>query len=223
MRRYLGEMLMKPAAFIMTFWALVAAPIQSASAHPVAYQGAVGVMTWNQPFLSDYWLTYSFRPDMAIAAHAMRMTMATGGDLVVYMPQFDYLVKRWNKTDSQANIYVYGGFGGVRYQSQNGTAGLVGIEADAESRKYFGMLKYEVMLPTIGADFRQFVARVGIAPYEAEINEVASWFMIQGQYNPSLSRSYAVTPLVRFFYKSVLWETGVSTQGDWMLNFMFHF
>ena len=203
--------------------ASLAATIQSASAHPVAYQGAVGVMTWNQPFLSDYWLTYSFRPDMAVAGRAMRMTMATGGDLDVYMPQFDYLAKRWNNSDSQANIYVYGGFGGVRFQDQNGSAGLGGIEADAESRKYFAMVKYEAMLPTIGANFQHVEARLGIAPYEAEINEIATWFMIQGQYHPSLIKGYVITPLARFFYKSVLWESGVSTQGDWMLNFMFHF
>ena len=197
--------------------------IESAFAHPVAYQGAVGVMTWNQSFLSDYWLTYSFRPDMAIAGRAMRMTMATGGDLDVYMPQFDYLAKRWNNSDSQANIYVYGGFGGVRFQGQNGSAGLAGIEADAESRKYFVMVKYEAMLPTIGANFQHVEARLGIAPYEAEINEIATWFMIQGQYHPALIKSYVITPLARFFYKSVLWESGVSIQGDWMLNFMFHF
>jgi hypothetical protein len=203
--------------------ALAGVPFQAAFAHPVAYQGAVGVMTWNQAFLSDYWVTYSFRSDMAVAARAMRMTMNTGGDLVVYMPQFDYLAKRWNERDYQANIYIYGGYGGVSYQGQNGTAGLGGIEADAESRKYFIMAKYEAMLPTLGQNFQHVEGRVGIAPYEAEYNEVASWLMVAAQYHPVLSRTYAITPLARFFYKSVLWEAGVSLQGDWMANFMFHF
>ena len=27
-----------------------------AVAHPVSYKHALGVMSWNQPFLSDYWL-----------------------------------------------------------------------------------------------------------------------------------------------------------------------
>ncbi len=194
-----------------------------ALAHPVAYQGATGVMTWNQPFLSDYWLTYSFRPNMAFAGRAMRMTMDTGSDLVVYMPQFDYLAKRWNESDYQANIYLYGGYGGVHYQGQSGTAGLGGIEADAESRKYFVLAKYEGMIPTIGQNFHHVEARIGIAPYQAEINEIASWLMIAGQYHPALNKSYAITPLARFFYKNVLWEAGVSLQGDWMANFMFHF
>lgn len=194
----------------------------NAFAHPVSYQGALGVMTWNQPFLSDYWLTYSFRPDAAIAARYMRMRMMDG-DLNVYMPQFDYLIKRWNGESHQANIYVYGGFGGARFNGSNGTAGMAGIEADAESRKHFVMVKYEGMVPSVGQVFQHIESRLGIAPYEAEYNEVASWLMIQGQYHPAMAPTYAITPLVRFFYKNVLWETGVSFAGDWMLNFMFHF
>jgi hypothetical protein len=201
---------------------IVAMSSTTVFAHPVSYQGALGVMTWNQPFLSDYWLTYSFRPDTAIAARYMRMQMKEG-DFRLYMPQLDYLVKRWNEADHQANIYVYGGFGGTRFNEQNGTAGMFGIEADAESRKYFIMGKYEGMLPSIGPQFHHGEFRVGVAPYEAEYNEVASWLMIQAQYHPSLVKSVAITPLARFFYKNVLWETGVSFDGDWMLNLMFHF
>ena len=212
--------MMKLLVFSLALFGLF---FQTAFAHPVAYKGALGVMTWNQPFLSDYWLTYSFRSDMAIAARAMRMKMKIGDDLTFYMPQFDYLLKRWNETGHQANIYVYGGFGGANYQGRAGTIGLAGVEVDAESRKYFVMAKYDGMRSSLGSNFQSVTARLGIAPYEAEIDEVASWLMIQGQYHPDLKKSYAITPLVRFFYKSVLWETGVSTQGDWMLNFMFHF
>lgn len=80
----------------------------TAFAHPVSYKGAIGVMTWNQPFLSDYWLTYSLLPNAAIAARSMRMEMPEGTYLV-YFPQVDFLAKRWNNPNSQANIYTYGG------------------------------------------------------------------------------------------------------------------
>ena len=69
-------------------------------------------------------------------------------------PQLDYLVKRWNEPNHQANIYVYGGFGGVTYQGQTGTGGLAGIETDIESRKYFAMAKYEVMRSSLGTNFQ---------------------------------------------------------------------
>jgi hypothetical protein len=99
----------------------------------------------------------------------------------------------------------------------------VGVEADAESRSLFILGKVESMLPARAPDFHHVELRVGAAPYEAEFEELASWLMIQAQYHPALGRDYAVTPLARFFYKNVLWETGVSLDGDWMLNFMFHF
>jgi hypothetical protein len=195
----------------------------AALAHPVSYKGATTLMSWNQPFLSDTWLVYSASPKYAFAARTMRMQMKDGQDSYLYMPQFDFLVKRWNETDLQANIYIYGGYGGLRANGKTGTAGLGGFEIDAEDRKYYASLKYESMSASLGEDIQQTVARVGIAPYEAEYNELASWFMLQAQYHPKLSREFALTPLARFFYKSSLLEAGSSFKGDWMLNLMFHF
>lgn len=193
-----------------------------AFAHPVAYQGATGVMTWNQPFMSDSWITYSFRPDMAVAGRFMRMEMPEGR-LNYSGLQLDYLVKRWNGDDHQANIYVYGGGGNVNFHDSNGGAFFGGIEADAENRKYFSLIKAESMQTNIADDFNHIEGRLGIAPYEAEYNEMATWFMVQTQWHPTLQKKVVVTPLARIFYKSFLLETGVSFDGDWMMNFMFHF
>ena len=204
------------------FLVLMVAMPTIVSAHPVPYAHAVGVMTWNQPFMSDDWITYSFRPDMAIAARHMRFDMPEGRTHF-FAPQFDYLIKRWNNPDSQANLYAYGAYGGMNFQNQTVGAGLAGVEADAESRKLFVMGKYEKMWARVGPDFYHVEARVGAAPYEAEFNEIAAWFMLQYQYHPMLTKKHAWTPLVRLFYRSVLVESGVSTDGDWMLNFMFHF
>jgi hypothetical protein len=172
--------------------------------------------------MGDDWITYSFRSDMAIAARHMRFDMPEGRTHF-YAPQFDYLVKRWNNPDSQANIYAYGAYGAMNFHDSTLGAGLAGAEADAESRKLYISAKYERMWARVGPDFYHAEARVGAAPYEAEFNEIASWFMLQYQYHPMLTRKHALTPLVRLFYRSVLVESGVSTDGDFMLNFMFHF
>lgn len=191
-------------------------------AHPVAYQDATAVMTWNQPFMSDHWIAYSFRPDMAIAGRFMRMDMKDG-QLNYSGLQYDYLVKRWNGDDYQTNIYVYGGMGAVRFNEQTGGGYFGGFEADTENRRYFGLIKAEYMNATIGDEFGHIEGRLGIAPYEAEYNEMASWFMVQAQWHPTLTQKFVITPLARIFYKSFLLEAGVSLKGDWMLNFMFHF
>ena len=193
-----------------------------AEAHPVAFKGAVGVMEWNQPFMTDDWLTYSFRSDAAVAARHMRFDMPEGR-MQFYAPQLDFLLKRWNENDSQANVYAFGAYGSASFQGQSQGAGLGGLEADAESRKYFVMAKYEKMWSGLGPDFYHVETRLGIAPYEAEFSELASWLMLQYQYHPMLLKKNALTPIIRLFYKSVLLETGVSTDGDWMMNFMFHF
>lgn len=191
-------------------------------AHPVAYQGATGVMTWNQPFMTDSWITYSFRPDMAAAGRFIRMEMPDGR-LNYAGVQYDYLVNRWNGDDHQANIYVYAGAGNVNFANKNDLGYLVGFEADAENRKYFALIKAETMQTNIADDFNHVEGRLGIAPYEADYSELATWFMVQAQWHPSLQKKFVVTPLARIFYKSFLLETGVSLDGDWMLNFMFHF
>lgn len=199
---------------------LLTAP--SAFSHPVAFKGATGVMTWNQAFLSDSWVTYSFRRDTAVAARFMRMEMPEGR--VNYSGgQLDYLVFRDNGGDHQANLYVYGGGGDVQFNRSNGGGYLFGVEADAESRKYFGLLKAEAMRATVGPDFNNVEGRLGVAPYEAEYGELATWFMVQAQWHPSLTKKFVVTPLARIFFKSFMFESGVSLDGDWMMNFMFHF
>ena len=206
------------------FWIILTLAVwpQLGVSHPVPYQGAVGVMTWNQPLLSDDWITYSFRHDVAIAARHMRVDMPDGR-MHFYAPQLDYLVKRWNMPDAQANIYVYGAYGATTFLNRTRAAGLAGLEADAESRKFYVSAKYEKMWSSLGSNFYHSSFRVGAAPYEAEFNEIASWFMLQYDYHPQLSKKFEVTPLVRLFYRSVLLEVGVSTRADWMLNFMFHF
>lgn len=193
-----------------------------AFAHPVSFKNATALMTWNQSFMNDNWVTYSFKPNAAIAARTMRLEMPDGR-MSYYAPQLNYLVKRWNETNSQANIYVYGSYGWAHFLNQTDSASQVGMEADAESRKYYISIQYEKMWTSIGPDMDIIKARIGIAPYEAEFNEVASWLMIQYQRHPELVKQHVVTPLVRIFYKSFLFEGGVSTEGDWMTNFMFHF
>ena len=102
----------------------------SSFAHPVSYQGSTGVMTWSQAFMSDTWITYSFKPYLAGAARFMRMQMPEG-KMTYSGAQLDYLLYRQNGLDHQANIYLYGGAGNVQLQGSHDAGYLAGFEADA--------------------------------------------------------------------------------------------
>ena len=192
-------------------------------AHPVQYKDAVAFMTWNQAFLNESWLTYSYTEKRAVAFRYMRVV--TDDDEVnnFYMPQYDLLLKRWNGQDYQANIYTYAAIGVQHRPTRTGTAVLGGVEADWETRKYFIQGKSEFMGSDIDTGMEKYEFRLGVAPYESEFDEVGSWLMLQYQSHSWLSKKQALTPLARFMYKSVLWELGTSFEGDYMSNVMFLF
>ncbi|MCO5144451.1 MAG: hypothetical protein M9962_15335, partial [Oligoflexia bacterium] len=74
-----------------------------------------------------------------------------------------------------------------------------------------------------GENLNRLSARLGAAPYEAEYDELASWFMIQADWLPKAEETTSITPLIRIFYRSFMMESGVSLKGNWMFNFMFHY
>jgi hypothetical protein len=208
------------AKAILVFSLLMSA---SALAHPTSYQGATSVMTWNQPFLNDTMVTYTFANRAAIAARYMRMVMRDGEEMYTYMPQLNLLVSRWNEDDHQANIYLFGGGGVQELRNEKQFMGLAGIETDAESRWWYVSAKYQALIPKAGDTIHQTQFRTGVAAYASAYEELASWFILSVQYEPQLLREVTITPMARMFYKNVLWEVGSSLKGDWMLNIMFHF
>jgi hypothetical protein len=193
-------------------------------AHPVSYQNALSLMTWNQPYVNDTWVTYSYRPYGAVVARYMRMDMEDGAEMKLYLPQADFLLYRKNARHYQANVYAYGGYGVQDLDRVRSGAGVLGMEADAEDRKYYGSFAFQSILPTRGPTLYQTTVRAGIAPYVAEFQELGTWFIVQYQVNPQLRQRSDFTPLLRFMYRNILAETGVGvTHGDWLLNFMVHF
>lgn len=179
-------------------------------------------MIWNQPFLNDVLITYSFARQMAIAARFQRMTLPTG-DMYMYVPQLNFLVHRWNFDNAQANIYAYGGFGANHFANNTSWSGLAGTELDAENRRLYISGKFQTFFLKDNEQIYQSQLRVGVAPYLSEFDELSSWFILSVQHEPQLVREWIITPMARFYYKNVLWEFGSSFKGDWMLNFMVHF
>jgi hypothetical protein len=189
--------------------------------HPVPYKDAVAITTLNQPFQSDSSVAYSFKRNAAVAARIMTFDDGVG-QMSFVAPQLNFLIKRWNGEGFQANTYTSLAVGPMTYNGHEHSAILTALDADAESRWLYISGKAEKMWTGEGYDFWHLQGRVGGAPYAAGFNQLATWVMFQYDYNPILRNWTKITPLVRMFYKNVLWEAGYSTDGDWLLNLMVH-
>jgi hypothetical protein len=95
--------------------------------------------------------------------------------------------------------------------------------ADYESRRWF--FSYEPRFVWDG-DIEKSVwqrARIGIAPYLANYNQLNTWLMFQVDHHPAKHDHFVATPLIRFFYKTYLFEIGYQSDHHVMVNWTLQF
>ena len=192
-------------------------------AHPVSYKNAVGVMSFNSPEMNELLLTYSFNFNYAAAVTYLRDSKSEFA-----IPRFNYLIKRWNNHDSQANIYLSGGIGQEKYNDKTYGVRLAEIIADWEDRRYYTYLEHlnlardndeNPLLPNTAYNHTKL--RLGYAPFLADYNDLNIWTIIQLEKHND-EKLIEATPFLRFFMKNVLWEIGAGFDGSTKFNFMIH-
>jgi hypothetical protein len=141
------------------------------------------------------------------------------GELDLVAPEVNVLAFRHNALDWQANLFLTGAAGAVWRQRSANPAGLVMIEADAESRRWYVLGAARYLRTLNGVQDLQALGRVGLAPFVAEYEQINPWFVVQYQYLPAFHHRHMVTPMIRLLYQGVLLEVGASLQGMWSLNF----
>ena len=139
--------------------------------------------------------------------------------------QLNNLIKRWNKKDSQANLYLKSGLGiaDERGTSESDIAGYTGLSADWEDRRYF--VQYENRYTEAGDidDFYTQSARVGWAPYEGDYGDLHTWLMLEVDHSPESENNYTVTPLIRMFKNVHLVEVGMNNHGEALFNYVLRY
>ena len=166
-------------------------------------------------------IDYTFSPRAAAALYVKRET--GGDDFTTIGPQINVLAKRWNLPDAQGNIFVMTGAGTAVKGGDAHFAAWTGLLADYETRRIF--TSYEIRL-MYAQGIEKSVwqrARLGVAPYLANYDDLNTWFMVQVDHHPEKAHATAVTPLIRLFYKTFLVEGGVSTRGTVMFNLVQQF
>lgn len=190
-------------------------------AHPVSYQGAVSLMSYNTAKENELMLTYSLKNYLAAG-----VTYQREDNVYFTVPRINYLAKRWNNEDSQGNIYLSAGYGQERSFDQALGVGLGAIDIDWESRKYYTSAAYSRYLrqdkeDIDRVDYEIMKLRAGVAPYLGEFNEINTWLILQTEKRNDTA--WELTQFVRLFYKNVLIEVGAGFNGSWALNYMVHF
>ena len=135
------------------------------------------------------------------------------------------MLKRWNGEAFQANIYGVLGAGSSGLIEESKFAGFGLLQFDIEDRHYYFLAKHLQTVSEGRPDLRQSTARVGIAPYQDKYDGIHSWLILEWQRTEFSGRSAAIelTPLLRVFYRNLLFEIGQSFSGEMRFNYIAHF
>ncbi len=199
--------------------------IHSAQARPVSYPGGITAMTMNNGEANTFHLHYS---PTAKTSLGYKFEYWRDKELKINAFQMNNLLKRWNKKDSQANLYLKSGIGLAhsddgKYNGDNSAVGYTGIAADWEDRRYF--VSYENRYTEAGKldDFYMQSARVGWAPYEGDYGDLHTWLMLEVSHLPENKDNFEITPMVRLFKDVHLLEAGMNTKGEILFNYVIRY
>ena len=205
------------AALIIAFSSF---PTSKAIAHPVTFEDGVAFSSIIQPHAVVIESAYSMTSRVALGATYLRLSgienRVMGG-----FANSNLLLFRHNGEASQANLYVIGGLG-LAGDNEQRLMGLGAMQADYETTRFYTAL----MGRFVGDDqtrWWQTTYRIGVAPYEAEFNELQSWLVGQVVYAEQLNRVVNFTTMLRFFYRTVLWEVGGDLNGRPWIQLMVHY
>jgi hypothetical protein len=197
-------------------------------ARPISYPEGLTLMQMNDAERNSLHFHYSPTANYSIGYRGEYWREAKWQ---LHALQFNYLAKRWNSEDSQANLYLKSGLGFTRDQEdETNEAAFAGLAFDWEDRRYFA--SYENRFYHVEADnhsstglnnFSMHSARLGIAPYIGQYGELHTWIMLQTDYFPDKQDKTLLTPMVRFFKSQYLVELGVSEEKDVMFNFIIRY
>lgn len=205
--------------------------LNQAVAHPVTFKDGIAVTSIHRPKMTLTQANYTIHRNVAVAASYVRLDNT---DSILNMPALhtNILLKRWNAIGSQGNLYGIAGAGVDTGSMSESTwsfvdelRGFVGIQADYETQKIYTAANVMAFPSVDDLNDTPYMARYrfGIAPYIAQYDEFQIWVVGQIEYMPTIQDTPMITPMLRYFYRTVLWETGVSVNGTYWFQMMAHF
>ena len=194
-------------------------------ARPVSYPGGITFMQMNDTNKNSIHLHYSLDSKVSFG---YRFEYLRENKFSINALQMNNLVKRWNKKNSQANLYLKSAIGSAvsdkeRFKKKNNFSGFIGLSSDWENRRYF--IQYENRYTEAGKihNFFQQSIRFGLAPYIGEYGDIHTWLMIRLEHITKSNENFNFTPHIRFFKDVHLLEIGANLKGKINLNYVFRY
>lgn len=193
----------------------------TAFAHPVSFEDGTMIMSYFSKDWIEHDVNYTFSPSSSFGLTQFRITENSDSR--------DYLIPRISKRfrknslDYQANLYLTHGLGARIDNDNSSLAGLLGIQADYETRRIYTLGLAETIIDNEGEPRTHLQYRIGAAPYKADFNDLSTWLIAQVDYRPYKKEEISFMPVLRFFYKNVLFELGCDFDGNIATTFMLNF
>lgn len=204
----------------------LAAAASLAHAKPIAFSRGTTVMfEYGAGTMKEAQVFYAPKYFWSLGAGHVEMDLMDGRRREITYARANYLVKRWNMESAQANVFVWGGAGSARLSERDDrhVAWNVGAQADYETRRVYTSLKTELQRSS-AFSHRIDTLQLGVAPYEHDYEDVATWFVVQARHATGGIQDEVEWALLLRLFKGGGWlEAGATTDGKLQAMAMFNF
>jgi hypothetical protein len=198
-----------------------------AEGKPIAFAHGTTVMAeYGAETMNELQVFYAPRYDLSagLGHLALQSELDDRTRDITYL-RLNYLPKRWNMEAAQANVFVWAGLGRAHLGESDANlfAWNAGAQLDYETRRVYGSLKTDLH-ESSGFSHRIDTLQLGLAPYEHDYDELATWFVVQGRrYSGGIFDGIEWALLLRLFKGGAWIEAGATTDGKVQAMAMFNF
>jgi hypothetical protein len=205
--------------------ALLLAVAGSAEAAPMGFKGSWMAMADLSSDWKDAWFNYALTARDAVGAGGLYMRSEDGTRRrTLTEANYTRLLSRWNLPDSQANVWLFVGLGGISGNDFSGTrfAYTPGMQVDYETtRIYLAATARLYRAKDLNHDFAS--VRAGFSFYEVDYDEIQPWLVIEARRMHDLSSKTEITPMLRLVHNRFFVEAGVNNSRQARANLMYTF
>ncbi|MFL6520172.1 MAG: hypothetical protein ACJ8NS_08125 [Chthoniobacterales bacterium] len=211
---------MKKPYLLLFFLTLSLASVVMAK--PLSYVGGTMVMQENDETGHTLSIDYTFDPHFALGLYS-KYEINQANEFWMAGPQLNWLLKRWNLPEGQGNVFAMSGAGEARQGTRTEPVAWLTLLGDYETRRVYFSYESRFMY---ARDIEKSVwqrAYAGFAPYLADYEQLNTWLLLRLDHHPAKRDHFVVTPVIRFFYKTIWLEAGYSSNNHVMVNWTVQF